>query len=338
MTTYDERIELCADGIRICVLPFGATLQSVIVNDACGKPTDVILGFDTPDEYRNGDQYFGATVGRFANRIGGAAFELNGKTYLLAKNDGENHLHGGLEGFNKKLWSVTDRSAQSVAFSRTSPDGEEGYPGNLRVTVRYSVDDSRALRISYDAISDADTPINLTNHAYFNLNGHGSGSAMEHKLQLTADCITENAPGCLPTGRFLPVGGTPFDFREEKALAPGLASGDRQIGIVRGYDHNFVLNGAGMRRVGRLVGDRSGIVMDIETDQPGIQLYTGNYLQPIRGKDGAIYDYRHSVCLETQHFPDAIHHPEFPSVVLKKGEPFHSETVYRFSAERNGNE
>ena len=180
-------------------------------------------------------------------------------------------------------------------------------------------------------MSDADTPINLTNHAYFNLNGHGSGSAMEHKLQMDADCITENAPGCLPTGRFLPVEGSPFDFRGERALAPGLASGDRQIEIVRGYDHNFVLNGAGMRKIGRLVGDQSGIVMEIETDQPGIQLYTGNYLRPIRGKGGAIYDYRHSVCLETQHFPDAVHHSQFPSVVLKMGELFHSETVYRFS-------
>lgn len=330
-TNKDERIELRADGIRICALPFGATLQSVVVNDAGGQPTDVVLGYDTADEYSDGDFYFGGTIGRFANRIGGAAFELNGKTYRLAKNDGENHLHGGLEGFDKKLWSVIERTVQSVTFARVSSDGEEGYPGNLRVTVRYSVDDSRALHICFDAVSDADTLINLTNHAYFNLNGHDSGSAMDHRLQLNADRITENAPGCLPTGRFLPVDGGPFDFREEKALAPGLSSGDSQIGIGRGYDHNFVLNGTGMRKVGRLVGDRSGIVMEIETDQPGMQLYTGNFLRPIKGKNGARYDYRHSVCLETQHFPDAIHHPEFPSVVLKKDEPFHSETVYRFS-------
>ena len=335
MTNKDERIELCADGIRICVLPFGATLQSLVVNDAGGKPTDVVLGFDTVDEYRDSGLFFGGTIGRCANRIGGASFRLNGKDYPLAANDGVNHLHGGRIGFHKTLWSVTGQSAQAVTFSRVSPDGEEGYPGNLKVSVRYAVDDSRSLRICFDAVSEADTLINLANHAYFNLNGHDSGSAMEHRLQLNADCITENAPGCLPTGRFLPIDGGPFDFREEKALAPGLTSCDRQIEIGRGYDHNFVLNGAGMRKVGRLVGERSGIVMDVETDQPGIQLYSGNFLRPTTGKGGVKYNYRHSVCLETQHFPDAIHHPDFPSVVLKKGKLFHSETVYRFSVLRD---
>ena len=193
------------------------------------------------------------------------------------------------------------------------------------------MDDSRSLRICFDAVSDADTLINLANHAYFNLNGHDSGCAMDHFLQLNADRITESGPGWVPTGRVLAVEGTPFDFRKARALAAGLTSEDSQIEICGGYDHNFVLNGEGMRKVGRLVGERSGIVMDVETDQPGIQLYSGNLLRPTTGKGGVKYDYRHSVCLETQHFPDAIHHPEFPSVVLKKGEAFHSETVYRFS-------
>ena len=327
----DKAIRLNASGIQAKVFPFGATLQSLTVNDAEGAATDVVLGFDTVDEYRNSDLYFGGTIGRFANRIGGASFCLNGREYLLAANDGLNHLHGGGEGFHKKMWTVTEQTERSAVFSRVSADGEEGYPGNLQIRVEFSVDDDHSLRICYDAVSDEDTLINLTNHAYFNLNGHKSGSAMEHLLQLNADSITENGPGCLPTGRILSVTGTPFDFRSAKPLAPGLVCGDTQIELCGGYDHNFVLAGEGLRKIGTLIGEKSGIVMEIETDQPGVQLYSGNFLKPTNGKDGAAYSCRHSICLETQHFPDTIHHPEFPSVVLRKGERFHSETIYRFS-------
>lgn len=327
----EECVRLNAEGIQVTAIPYGAAVQSILLTLPSGEKLDVVLGFDTLEEYKNSSLFFGATIGRIANRIGGAAFRLNGKEYPVAKNDGENHLHGGLAGFDKKNWEITGRTDCSAVFSLTSPDGEEGYPGNLKVSVSFSVDDTRALRIVYEAVPDADTVINLTNHSYFNLNGHDSGNAMNHLLQLNADRTTENGPGCLPTGRILPVDGTPFDFREKKALAPGLASGDPGIETCLGYDHNFVLNGSGLRKIGTLTGDRTGVSMDVFTDQPGVQLYSGNFITPTNGKDGAKYDYRHAVCLETQHFPDAIHHPEFPSVILKKDERFRSETVYRFS-------
>lgn len=317
------------EGFSATLIDYGAALQSLCVPAKDGRPVDVVLGYDTAAEYERNGGFLGATIGRVGNRIGGASFALGGKTYSLEKNDGENHLHGGSGGFDRRLWQGEPLDACSVRFSRLSPDGEAGYPGNLAVSVTFTLAGG-ALHIRYDADTDADTPVNLTNHSYFNLNG--GGTVLHHTLFLAAERFTENDAACLPTGRILTVEeGKPFDFRRSKPLGRDIGADCQQLRNGGGYDHNFILTGA--RDAAVLTGDKSGIRMTMRTDMPGVQLYSGNNLDPRPGKGGVMYGYRDAVCLETQLFPNAMNCYGFPSPVLHKGEHLHSETVYAFEVE-----
>jgi len=293
------------------------------------RGVDVVLGWDTPAEYFPNPGSFGATVGRSANRIGGAGFTLNGKRFSLAKNDGENNLHSGPDGYHNRQWETGEVASDKAVFLLDSPDGDQGYPGHLRLSVTYTLADDDSVHIVYEGVSDADTVVNLTNHAYFNLNGHGSGSAMDHILRLNADAFTPVARGLIPTGELRGVEGTPFDFREAHPIGRDIAAADEQLALGGGYDHNFVLRGEGMRPAAELTGERTGITLTVETDRPGVQLYTGNFLRGARGKGGAVYDKRGAVCLETQFFPNAVNQSAFASPVVRAGERFRSETVWR---------
>jgi len=313
------------NGARAVILDYGGTVQSLSVPNAKGGFTDVVLGYDTLAEYEENDGYVGALIGRVGNRIGGSAFSLNGKVYPLSANDGPNHLHGGRRGFDKRVWTARVCTNGSLELSLYSPDGEEGYPGGLRITVAYTLTESNALAIDYLARAEADTIVNLTNHSYFNLSG--GGSALEHELRLSADRITENGPGCLPTGALADVDGTPFDFREFKALGRDIDADDAQLKLVGGYDCNFVLSGS---PAAVLRSPATGIEMTVTTDRPGVQLYTANFLAARRGKGGSSIRPRDAVCLETQLFPNAMACPGFPSPVLQGGKALRSRTVYQF--------
>ena len=314
-----------ANGATATLLNYGATLQSLCVPNALGGFTDVVLGYDTLAAYERSDGYLGATVGRMANRIGGASFSLNGRTYSLAANDGPNHLHGGLKGFDKQIWDAAPFPG-GITFSRLSPDGEEGYPGNLMVRVTYTLSADNALAITYEAETDQDTPVNLTNHSYFNLNG--GDCAMNHILQLKAERFTENDEASLPTGRFLQVEGTPFDFRRPKPIGRDIEADHPQLKNGHGYDHNFVLSS---QHAATLCSEVSGIRMDLSTDLPGLQLYTANFLTPRPGKNGTLIDRRTAICLETQLFPNAFSCYSFPSPVLRAGRKLCTRTVFQFS-------
>ncbi len=318
------RIESAA-GMSATLLDYGATLQSLCVPCRAGNRVDVALGYDTAVEYEAQGGYLGATIGRVGNRIGGAAFSLGGKTYELAKNNGANHLHGGVRGFDKRMWQM-DAREDSVVFERLSPDGEEGYPGNLRVRVTYTLTPEGALHIAYDADTDADTLVNLTNHTYFNLDG--GGSIESHRLQIFAERFCENDADTLPTGRLLDVEGTPFDFRAGKLIGADLRADDEQLRRCGGYDHNFCLSG---KRAAMLCGAQSGVKLTVWTDMPGMQLYTANFLTERRGKNGTVMQKHGAVCLETQLYPNAMNCYGFPSPVLRAGTHLHSETVYAFS-------
>ena len=320
-------------GLTVSVLDYGCIIKNIIV-PAKNGPVDVVLGHDTMADYEDdftssGSTCCGAFVGRYANRIKGGRFTLNGKTYTLAKNNGENHLHGGDVGFDKKMWDMTpqDGDAPQLRARYVSPDGEEGYPGTLTLTVTFTLRDS-TLSIAYDAESDADTVANFTNHAYFNLNGQGSGDVLGHLLQLNASAYTPADAATLPTGEIAPVDGTCMDFRTAKPIGQDIH--DAALAPFRGYDTNFCLDGKGLRKIGQAEGDQTGIVMEVETTLEGVQLYTGNFISDRAGKNGARYASYSGFCLETQHYPDAINQPAFPSPVLRQGEPLHETTVYRF--------
>ena len=313
-------------GVRADVLTLGAALHSLVLPTAAG-PVDVCLGYDTPGEYETKRSCFGATCGRFANRIRNGRFTLGRKTYSLACNDSPNHLHGGPGGFAYRVWDVSDALENAVVFSRVSPDGEEGYPGTLKVSVTYTLSDDDVLTIRYEAVSDADTVLNLTNHTYWNLNGHASGTALRHTLRLPASFFCPCDRNRLVTGELLPVAGTPFDFTTEHTIGERIQWPDEQLKNGIGYDHSFLLDG---REPTVLSGDRSGIVLKITTDMPAIQLYTANFLHPQSGKGGVSYAERDAVCLETQQLPDAPNNPQFPSALLKAGERFVSETRHQF--------
>ncbi len=318
-----------ASGASASFIEYGTALQSVVVPDKSGNMTDVLLGYDTLREYMENNAFLGAICGRYANRIGGGRFTLNGKTYQLSLNDGVNTLHGGFKGFDKCFWDGRIEG-ESVCFSRVSQDTEEGYPGNLSVTVEYSFGDDNALHIKYTAYTDADTVLNLTSHGYFNLNGEGSGTMLGHCLIVNSKEFTENDSGCLPTGRFIETVGTPFDFTSEKPVGRDIEAENIQLHLAGGYDHNFVIEGEGMRQAAVLRGDRSGITVTVFSDQPGLQVYSGNFLTHRGGKGGKIYDRRDAICLETQNYPNATAYEHFPSPVLRVGETFCSETVYAF--------
>ena len=314
-----------ASGSRAVILDYGATVQSLVVPSRGGKPVDVVLGYDTVAEYEENGGFVGATLGRVGNRIGGARFSLGGKTYELFKNDGENTLHGGARGFDKYVWDAEVKDGK-LRMSRLSPDGEEGFPGNLSVSVSFELTDANSLVITYDADTDALTPVSLTNHSYFNLDGEGD--ILRHELRLNADRFCEAGADCLPTGRLLDVSGTVFDFRAGRALGEALAAEDPQTGLFGGFDHNFVLNGLDAASV---YSPASGIVMDMRTTMPGSQLYTANSLSERPGKGGSTMGPHSALCLETQVFPDGMNHYSFPSPLLRPGEHLHTQTSYAFS-------
>lgn len=318
--------------LRCSLLTYGAALRGLTV-PGCAGPVDVVLGFDSMEAYEAQDKFMGAVVGRYANRIGGGRFTLEGKTCTLAKNDGENHLHGGPGGFFSKVWKAEPCGEYGVTFSCESEDLEEGYPGCLRVSVTYRLEGS-ALRLSYRAVTDRTTICNLTNHAYFNLNGHDAGGAMEQRLTLHASRYTPVGPGSIPTGELAPVEGTPMDFRTPEVIGARIGQPFRQLELCSGYDHNWAVDGeaGALRPAAVLESMRTGVRMEVETTLPGIQFYAGNYMAGCpTGKGGAKYDRRDAVCLETQFFPDTPNHPDFPQCVLRPGEAWEHETAFRFS-------
>ena len=332
------------NGLIAKVATYGATLVELHIPDKDGSFVDVLNGFDDVSGYEGDDnQYFGCTTGRVCNRIAKAKFSLDGAEYTLATNNDPNHLHGGGDkALSKQVWKVAPREkdAQAVTFTLTSPDGEEGYPGNLSIKVTYTLSDDNVLRIDYEATTDKATPVNLTNHAYFNLGGAGSGTVLDHELTLNADNYTPTDDTLIPTGKIEPVEGTPLDFRKAHTIGDrvpdkGATKTDDCKTAPKGYDHNFVLNGkAGEQRLAaRLKDPKSGRVMEIYTDQPGIQFYSGNFLKGQKGKGGKTYPFRGAICLETQHYPDSVNHDNFPNTILKPGEIYKTSTVHKFSAE-----
>lgn len=314
------------------ILTYGGALRSFRAPDRDGKIVDVLLGYDNMAAYEAQDKFMGALIGRFANRIGGAAFQLDGKMYQLAKNDGPNHLHGGPCGFDKQVWTVEDASADSLTLSLVSPDGQENYPGTLTVRVVYTLSET-GLSIDYQARSDKDTLCNLTNHAYFNLSGHDSGPVTGQTIQLFAGQYLPIRAGSIPTGELAPVAGTPMDLRQPQAIGARIDEDFTQLRLAGGYDHCWAVDGEAdvLRPAARAASPKTGIVMETLTTLPGVQFYAGNYLDGCpRGKGGAPYAKRWGFCLETQFYPDAPHHPGFPAPLLRRGETQRSKTVYRF--------
>jgi aldose 1-epimerase len=325
-----------SNGIEIKICTYGGTIVSSIVPDKNGDFHDVILGYDNLDSYLKGDNYFGALIGRFGNRIQYGKFTLNGEEYNLAQNNGENHLHGGLQGFDKVVWNskIVDSETNTLELSYFSPHGEEGYPGNLNVNVKYVLTEDNAIEINYTATTDKDTIINLTNHAYFNLSGHSSGDILNHKLMINADRFTVNDEFSIPTGEIRDVDGTPMDFRTLTPIGKNIESDYEQIVFGKGYDHNWVLNtnGSDTLKAAQVVAENTGIVMDVYTTTPGVQFYSANFLDGSDvGKDKAVYKMRNAFCLETQYFPNSINCSNFESPILKVGEEYKHKTIYKFS-------
>lgn len=337
-TATGEKVELYTlenkNGMKVAIMTYGATVVDLLVPDRNGKLADVALGFDTFTPYLTKSPYFGAIVGRYGNRIANGRFTLDGKTYQLAKNDGPNHLHGGLKGFDKRVWNaeILKDSPPTVRFNRVSPNGEEGYPGALSVGVTYTLTDKNEIKISYVATTDKPTVLNITNHTYFNLAGAGNDSILGHELKLGASHFTPVNATLIPTGEIKAVAGTPMDFRKPETIGSRIKEvGGKPIG----YDHNYVLDKSilpGLKLAAQVYEPTSGRVMDVYTDQPGVQFYSGNFLDgKIKGKGGKVYNQYYGFCLETQHFPDSPNEPKFPSVVLRPGETFKSTTIYKFS-------
>lgn len=322
------------NGMEVKITNYGGIIVSLHTPDRTGAVGDVVLGYDHLDGYLAKNPYFGCIVGRFGNRIAKGKFTLNGVEYALAKNDGPNSLHGGLAGFDKKVWQasgvITDAGA-GVVLRYTSPDGEEGYPGNLNVVVIYTLTNADELRIAYSATTDKDTALNLTNHTYFNL--AGKGDILGHTMQLFADRFTPVDATLIPMGELRSLDGSPLDFRTPTAIGARIAADDEQLRLGGGYDHNFVVNGqAGvLRPAARVTEPTTGRVLEVHTTEPGVQFYSGNFLDgTITGKGGEVYPRRSGLCLETQHFPDSPNQPNFPSAVLKQGETYRSTTVFKF--------
>jgi aldose 1-epimerase len=312
---------------------YGGILVSLKTPDRKGQSADIVLGFDSLDGYTAGNKaFFGAIIGRYANRIAHGAFELNGKKYSVPKNDGENSLHGGTRGFDKVLWQAM-QIPDGVELTYVSKDGDQGYPGTLTAVVRYTLR-ANVLRVEYSATTDADTVINLTNHSYFNLAGAGNGEILAHQLKLNASRFTPVDKTLIPTGELAPVVSTPFDFRKSAPVGQRIGADNEQLRFGRGYDHNWVLDSGGgkLAEAAELYDPGSGRVLQVFTTEPGIQFYAGNFLDgTITGKGGKVYGHRSALCLETQHFPDAPNHPKFPSTELKPGQRYHTITEFRFS-------
>ncbi|MDO4261290.1 MAG: aldose epimerase family protein [Eubacteriales bacterium] len=322
------------NGMEAAVTDFGAILVSLKVPDAAGGRTDVVLGFDSIEGYEGNPSFFGSTIGRNANRIAGAAFTLDGVEYRLADNENGNNLHTDIQhGFHKVMWEgEADEQTDSVRFSYVSPDGENGFPGTLKVTVTYTLQADNALKIAYDAVSDKKTVINLTNHSYFNLAGHDAGSICDEKMTILADGFTEILPGAIPTGRTVPVEGTPMDFRTARRIGDRIDEDWEQLTLVQGYDHNWALHTepGTLSKIARVDDEKAGRSMEVYTDLPGVQFYAGNCIDPQTGKGGASYGKRCALCLETQYFPNSVNTPSFRQPVFEAGQAYHTETVYKF--------
>jgi aldose 1-epimerase len=323
-------------GCRVDIIEYGASVVSVSVPDRKGRMGDVVLGFGNLGDYVRNPCFIGGTIGRYGNRIAKARFELNGVAYELGRNNGPNHLHGGFKGFHTVVWKILDPAASddgSVTLAYTSRDGEEGYPGTLSVRVTFRLTDDNALRIDYRATTDRDTVVNLTNHSYFNLAGEGNGDILGHRMQIHADAFTPVDDTLIPTGEIRSVAGTPFDFRTPTAVGGRIEHPDDQIRLGGGYDHNFVLNRSdvGLTPAASVLEPSSGRTLEIRTTEPGLQFYSGNFLDgSLTGISGKPYGRRTGFCLETQHFPDSPNRPEFPSTRLQPGQVYTSATEYRF--------
>ncbi|HKE95342.1 MAG TPA: aldose epimerase family protein [Povalibacter sp.] len=322
-----------ASGATVTAITYGGIITSIKVPDRQGRFDDVVLGHDTLDAYLKDGSYFGAVVGRYANRIGGAQFSIDGQTYKLAANNGPNSLHGGLKGFDKAVWHAEpfERDGNAgVVLTHTSPDGEEGFPGTLTVSVTYTFNDRNELAIDYQATTDKPTVFNPTNHSYFNLGGDGSGDVLAHELTIYADQYTPVDKTLVPTGELASVAGTPLDFRSKTAI--GARIGDESLKISQGYDNNFVVNrsGPGEVKAARVEDPKSGRVMEVSTTEPGVQLYVANHQNGNVGKSGHVYQKYNAVCLEAEHYPDSPNKSSFPSTALRPGETFKSRTVYAF--------
>ena len=328
------------NGIEVRAITYGGIIISLRVPDKNGKFDDVVLGYESLDGYLAKSPYFGAIIGRYGNRIGNAKFTLEGVQYSLAANNGPNALHGGLKGFDKVVWKAEpfERPDEAgLVFTYTSRDGEEGYPGNLSVKVTYTLTNQDELIFDYHATTDKATPVNLTNHSYFNLAGDGKRDVLGHEVMLNADHFTPVEKTLIPTGQIASVSGTPLDFTKSTAIGARIEQKDEQMVFGNGYDHNFVINrkGAGLALAARVFEPTTGRVLEVRTTEPGVQFYTGNFLDgSITGKGGHVYKQRTGFCLETQHFPDSPNQPNFPSSILRPGKTYESRTVYRFSAEK----
>jgi aldose 1-epimerase len=335
-----ELFRLVNGSVELRTIPYGAVIVSLTARDREGRAADLVLGFDRFDDYLTRSRYFGAVVGRYANRIGKGRFTLDGRSYTLATNNGPNHLHGGVTGFDKRLWTAApfERSGDvGVVYSYTSRDGEEGYPGELHATVWYSLSPTGALTIEYAATTDKPTIVNLSQHSYFNLAGEGGGDVLGHRLTIDADRFTPVDDTLIPTGELTPVVGTPFDFRQPHAIGERIDGDHPQLKFGKGYDHNYVLNrepGNALKRAAFVTEPASGRTLDVATTAPGMQFYSGNVLAGQAGKQGHPYGPRTGFCLETQHFPDSPNHADFPSTVLRPGQEYRSKTVFTFGVER----
>ena len=325
-----------SNGMKVAITNYGARIVSILAPDRNGKMADVVLGFDNLPDYMKYNTYFGALVGRYANRIGGAKFALDGKVYHLPVNNGPNSLHGGTEGFDKRFWAAEEVSGEdpSLIMTYTSKDGEEGYPGTLKAKVVYTLTKDNSLKIDYSATTDKDTVINLTNHSYFNLAGEGNGNVLKQVLWINSDEITPVDATQIPTGKIEKVDGTPFDFRKPTPIGEHINEDNQQLKTGKGYDINYILErkDSGLELAARAYDPESGRELEVYTTEPGVQFYSGNFLDgSVHGKGGAAYGPRSAFCLETQHYPDSPNHPSFPTTELKPGQTFHQVTVFKFT-------
>ncbi|MBI4475049.1 MAG: galactose mutarotase [Acidobacteria bacterium] len=329
-----------ADGLEARIISFGGTVLSLRVPDRNGQLDDIVMGFDDVAGYETKSPYFGAIIGRYANRIAKGQFTLDGQTYKLAANNGSNHLHGGVKGFDKVVWQgqeMTTAEGAGAVFTYTSPDGEEGYPGTVNARVTYTLTNRNELAVDYVATTDKPTPVNLTHHSYFNLAGDGKRDVLDHELMINAEAFTPIDSTGIPTGEIAPVVGTPFDFRTSTAIGARINDSHDQITNGRGYDHNFVLKREqeGLIQAARVSEPSTGRVLEVSTTEPGIQFYSGNFLDgSVTGKSGRVYKHRFGYCLEPQHYPDSPNRPNFPSTILRPGQQYRSRTVFRFSVVR----
>lgn len=320
-------------GANLEVIDYGAILVSVCVPDNTGLLRDVVLGYDRLEDYEENPNFFGATIGRSCNRIANGRFEINSVTYQMDQNENENNLHSGKNGFEKRIWNVDEADGDHVVFSLLSPDGDEGFPGEFKISVTYTLTEENEVKIHYSGICDKDTVANMTNHSYFNLGGHDSGLVLDQILQINADSFTPVADSkSIPTGEIAPVKGTPMDFTDEKPIGRDMEADFEQLVFTGGYDHNYVLNNQNgtVRLAAKAKCEESGIGLEVYTDTPGVQFYAGNFISGSAGKDGVSYEPRTGFCLETQYYPNSINEPGFPSPILKKGDRYETTTIYHF--------